>query len=55
MLETEVATLLNPRGLGGFRVLIQQRGVPGARHRLLGLAPDSPHPVRQPKRATSDP
>ena len=32
-----VATLLNPHGLGGFRVLVQQRGVPGAGRRLLGL------------------
>ncbi|HKS68983.1 MAG TPA: SAM-dependent methyltransferase, partial [Ktedonobacterales bacterium] len=34
-----VATLLNPHGLGGFRVLVQQRGVPGAGRRLLGLGP----------------
>lgn len=32
-----VATLLNPHGLGGFRVLVQQRGVPGVGRRLLGL------------------
>lgn len=32
-----VSTLLNPRGLGGFRVLVQQRGVPGAGRELLGL------------------
>jgi SAM-dependent MidA family methyltransferase len=36
-----VATLLNPHGLGGFRVLVQQRGVPGAGRRLLGLGPSS--------------
>ncbi|MGZ6391057.1 MAG: hypothetical protein ACXWQZ_17600, partial [Ktedonobacterales bacterium] len=32
-----VSTLLNPHGLGGFRVLVQQRGVPGAGRELLGL------------------
>jgi SAM-dependent MidA family methyltransferase len=32
-----LATLLNPAGLGSFKVLIQQRGVPGARQALLGL------------------
>jgi SAM-dependent MidA family methyltransferase len=37
-LRNAVATLLNPHGLGGFRVLIQQRGVPGAGRALLGLA-----------------
>jgi len=31
------ATLVNPFGLGGFRVLVQHRGVPGARRALLGL------------------
>lgn len=36
-----VATLLNPHGLGGFRVLIQQRGAPGTSRRLLGLGPQS--------------
>ncbi|MGE5333378.1 MAG: class I SAM-dependent methyltransferase, partial [Nitrososphaerota archaeon] len=29
--------LLSPAGLGGFKVLVQQRGVPGASRRLLGL------------------
>lgn len=29
--------LLNPAGLGGFNVLIQQRGVPGASRALIGL------------------
>ena len=29
--------LLNPAGLGGFKVLIQQRGVPGSSRLLLGL------------------
>jgi SAM-dependent MidA family methyltransferase len=37
-LRNAVATLLNPHGLGGFRVLIQQRGVSGAGRALLGLA-----------------
>jgi SAM-dependent MidA family methyltransferase len=32
-----LAALLNPAGLGGFKVLIQQRGVPGAGRALLGL------------------
>ena len=32
-----VATLLDPHGLGGFRVLVQQRGVPGAGWALIGL------------------
>lgn len=32
-----VATLVNPHGLGGFRVLVQHRGVPGAGRTLLGL------------------
>ena len=32
-----LAALLNPAGLGGFKALIQQRGVPGAGHMLLGL------------------
>jgi len=31
------ATLVNPFGLGGFRVLAQHRGVPGAGRALLGL------------------
>lgn len=35
--RTAVATLLQDGGLGGFRVLILHRGVPGARHRLAGL------------------
>jgi SAM-dependent MidA family methyltransferase len=34
-----LGALLNPSGLGGFKVLIQQRGVPGARQKLLGLQP----------------
>jgi SAM-dependent MidA family methyltransferase len=37
MLESAAATLLAPRGLGGFRVLVQQRGEPNARHELTGL------------------
>jgi SAM-dependent MidA family methyltransferase len=32
-----VATLLNPHGLGGFRVLIQRRGISGPGHALRGL------------------
>jgi SAM-dependent MidA family methyltransferase len=36
-LRGAVATLLAPEGLGGFRVLVQQRGVPGAARRLSGL------------------
>jgi SAM-dependent MidA family methyltransferase len=36
-LRNAVAILLDPRGLGGFRVLVQQRSVPGAGKRLLGL------------------
>ncbi|HEU5439068.1 MAG TPA: class I SAM-dependent methyltransferase, partial [Ktedonobacterales bacterium] len=36
-----VATLLNPHGLGGFRVLIQQRGAPGTSRRLFGLGPQN--------------
>lgn len=32
-----LSVLLNPSGLGGFKVLIQQRGVPGAGRDLLGL------------------
>lgn len=32
-----LAALLNPAGLGGFKALIQQRGVPGAGRTLLGL------------------
>jgi SAM-dependent MidA family methyltransferase len=36
--------LLNPAGLGGFKTLIQQRGVPGASRALLGLQP-SPAPA----------
>jgi SAM-dependent MidA family methyltransferase len=32
-----LSVLLNPVGLGGFKVLIQQRGVPGAGQKLLGL------------------
>jgi SAM-dependent MidA family methyltransferase len=32
-----VATLLDPHGLGGFRVLVQQRGVPGAGRALIGF------------------
>jgi len=37
MLESAAATLLDPRGLGGFRVLVQQRGVPNAKHEITGL------------------
>jgi hypothetical protein len=33
--------LLNPAGLGGFKTLIQQRGVPGASRALLGLQSSS--------------
>jgi SAM-dependent MidA family methyltransferase len=36
-LRSAVATLRDPTGLGGFRVLVQHRGVPGAGRRLLGL------------------
>lgn len=32
-----VSALLNPAGMGGFNVLVQQRGVPGAGRSLLGL------------------
>lgn len=32
-----VSTLLNPYGLGGFRVLVQHRGMPGVGRELLGL------------------
>jgi SAM-dependent MidA family methyltransferase len=37
-LRGAISTLLDPRGLGGFHVLIQQRGVPGASLALRGLA-----------------
>jgi hypothetical protein len=37
-----LAALLNPAGLGGFKVLIQQRGVPGAGRALLGLQSAKP-------------
>ncbi len=37
-LRNAVATLLNPYGLGAFRVLVQQHGVPGAGRALLGLS-----------------
>jgi SAM-dependent MidA family methyltransferase len=37
-LRASVRTLLDPSGLGGFKVLIQHRSVPGAGKRLLGLA-----------------
>ncbi len=36
-LRNAVAALTDPRGLGSFQVLIQQRGVPGAARQLLGL------------------
>jgi SAM-dependent MidA family methyltransferase len=36
-LRGAVSTLLNPHGLGGFRVLAQQRGVPGAGRVLQGF------------------
>lgn len=36
-LRHRIAALLDPAGMGGFRVLIQQRGLPGARTRLRGL------------------
>jgi SAM-dependent MidA family methyltransferase len=32
-----LAALLEPSGLGGFKVLLQQRGVPGAARALVGL------------------
>ncbi|HEU5347242.1 MAG TPA: SAM-dependent methyltransferase [Ktedonobacterales bacterium] len=34
-----LSVLLSPTGLGGFKVLIQHRGVPGASRALLGLQP----------------
>ncbi len=37
-LRGAVETLLDPRGLGGFRVLAQQRAVPGVRRALLGFS-----------------
>ncbi len=37
LLQSAVATLLDPRGLGGFRVMVQARDVPEARRALLGL------------------
>ena len=37
-LRNAVATLLDPNGLGGFRALIQRRGVAGPGRALLGLA-----------------
>ncbi len=40
MLESAAATLLDPRGLGGFRVLAQWRGAPQAEHALTGLRRD---------------
>ncbi|HEV8190820.1 MAG TPA: SAM-dependent methyltransferase [Ktedonobacterales bacterium] len=36
-LRNAVATLLLPGGLGGFKVLVQQRGMPGVRRKLRGL------------------
>lgn len=46
-LRNAVSTVLNPRGLGGFHVLAQQKDVPGAR--LLGLpATQSETPECQP-------
>ena len=36
-LRNAVAALLNPHGLGGFRVLAQHKGVPGAGSRLSGF------------------
>jgi SAM-dependent MidA family methyltransferase len=44
-LRAAVRTLLDPYGLGGFGVLIQQRGVPGVGRRLWGLgrADAGPH------------
>lgn len=37
-LRAAVATLLDPAGLGGFRVLAQHRGLPGVGRRLVGTA-----------------
>ncbi|HEY7983405.1 MAG TPA: SAM-dependent methyltransferase [Ktedonobacterales bacterium] len=37
-LRAAARTLTSAEGLGGFQVLVQQRGVPGARRRLSGLA-----------------
>jgi hypothetical protein len=36
-LRGAVSTLLDPRGLGRFRVLVQQRGVQGAGRALMGF------------------
>ena len=36
-LRNAVATLLRPGGLGGFKVLLQHRGMAGVGHKLLGL------------------
>ena len=48
-LRNAVATVLNPRGLGGFRVLAQHKGVPEAGERLLGFAaPSGETPECQP-------
>ncbi|HEX6123222.1 MAG TPA: SAM-dependent methyltransferase, partial [Ktedonobacterales bacterium] len=47
-LRAAVRTLLDPYGLGGFQVLIQQRGVPGAGRRLLGLRGSATNPGATP-------
>lgn len=41
-LRHAVAALTDLRGMGGFRVLVQQRGLPGAGQRLRGLQPLAP-------------
>ncbi len=44
-LRGAVATLLQPTGLGGFRVLVQHRGAPHAARQLTGLRPSPAGPA----------
>ncbi len=41
-LRAAIAALLDPHGMGGFRVLVQQRGLPGLGKALLGLRRPTP-------------
>ena len=46
-LNHAISALLDPAGMGGFRVLVQQRGLPGAAKMLRGLQPISDKPTSQ--------
>ena len=47
-LNHAISALLDPAGMGGFRVLVQQRGLPGAAKLLRGMQPITNAPTNRP-------